>query len=209
MFPDLKKTISISNNIINRWHQEEHQINSFNDALKLIDNKNKDDIYYHVELLSLLNTALWHEEDKARDPDASDECIADVKRKIDKLNSMRVTKVEEIDILLYSQTSFNKNAVLNTETPASVLDRLTILCLKHYHMSIEAERADSSEDIRNKCAQKFHSIKRQLNDLSEAYSVLIAEIHSGKRRYELYGQFKMYNDPELNPVLYNKKNNVN
>ncbi len=86
MFPQSKKIIEISNKIIIKWHKKEHQIFSFNDALQLIENTDKNDIYYHIELLSLINSALWHEEDKARDSFASDADIAGIKRKIDKLN---------------------------------------------------------------------------------------------------------------------------
>jgi hypothetical protein len=209
MFPQSKKIIKISNKIINKWHKKECKIFSFNDALELIKNKNHNDIYYDIELLSLMNTALWHEEDKARDSFTSDSDIADVKRKIDRLNAMRVGKVEEIDAALYRNSVFNEKAVPNTETPASVVDRLTILCLKHYHMEIESRRKGSSVELKNKCAEKLDMIKKQIGDLGSAFDILTEEIEAGKRRFALYRQFKMYNDPELNPVIYNKNKKDN
>jgi hypothetical protein len=209
MFPQSKKIVRISNEIIAKWHKKENQIFSFEEALKLIDNTDKNNIYYNIELLSLTNTALWHEEDKARDYFASDTDIAEVKRKIDKLNAMRVGKVEEIDASIYNNTTLNKNAVLSTETPANVIDRLTILSLKRYHMEIEAGRKDTSKELKNKCAEKLEMIKKQMNDLTLAYDIFIEEIKAGKRRYALYRQFKMYNDPELNPVIYNKSKKSN
>lgn len=169
-----------------------------------MSNINKSDIYYHIELLSLINTALWHEEDKARDPDADDSNIADVKRKIDKLNAMRVNKVEEIDKVLYQSNRINNEAPINSETVASIIDRLSILALKKYHMEYEANRKDAPGELRNKCAQKLIMINGQLIDLTNAYDQLIEDIKSGSRRYALYGQFKMYNDPELNPAIYKK-----
>ncbi len=205
MFPVSKKIIQISNKIIINWHKIEHRIFSFDDALTLIKNTNKNDIYYHIELLSLINTYLWHEEDKARDTEAPDKEIAGVKRKIDKFNAMRVNKTEEIDNILFTNMIPGPNAPLNTESAGSVIDRLTILALKKNHMEFEAGRKDSPEKFRNKCAEKLDMINRQIEDLASAYDFLIEEINSGKRRYALYRQFKMYNDPELNPVLYRKK----
>src|SRR5437016_2511072 len=43
------------------------------------------------------NFRLWHEEDKARSPTASDAEIAAVKRAIDKLNQQRNDWIEKID----------------------------------------------------------------------------------------------------------------
>ena len=104
---------------------------------------------------------------------------------------------------------FNENAVISTETPANVIDRLTILSLKQYHMELEANRKDSSEALKNNCAEKFAMINKQMDDLTSAYNIFIEEIKSGKRRYALYRQFKMYNDPELNPVIYKKSQKIN
>ncbi|MFH0976447.1 MAG: DUF4254 domain-containing protein [Spirochaetota bacterium] len=204
MFPESKKINEISKKIVSDWHIIEDNILSLNDALSKMSNINKSDIYYHIELLSLINTALWHEEDKARDPDADDSNIADVKRKIDKLNAMRVNKVEEIDKVLYQSNRINNEAPINSETVASIIDRLSILALKKYHMEYEANRKDAPGELRNKCAQKLIMINGQLIDLTNAYDQLIEDIKSGSRRYALYGQFKMYNDPELNPAIYKK-----
>lgn len=205
MYPRSDKIIKLSNHIIKKWHKKEQRISSLDDALKLIRNNKLNDVLYHVELLSLLNTVLWHEEDKARDKFASDSDIAGVKRRIDKLNAMRVNKTEEIDSILLQTNKINSNAPLNTETAGSVIDRLTILVLKKYHMEVEANRKDSSKELKEKCAENLKMINIQMDNLVSAYDNLINEIESGERRYTLYRQFKMYNDPDLNPVLYSKK----
>ena len=119
--------------------------------------------------------------------------------------TFRTLKIEEIDKILFQGTNFNDKAPLNTETVGSVIDRIIILALKKFHMNYEANRKGSSKELRDKCAIKLNMINKQMNDLIKAYNILIDEINSGKRRYALYSQFKMYNDPELNPVLYNKK----
>ena len=203
--PKANQIIKISDRVVSIWHEEESGISSLEDALSIIARSKDEDIPGHVEILSIINTTLWHEEDKARDSEADDSTIADVKRKIDRLNGARVDKVEEIDSILFSRISFNENATMNTETPGSVIDRLSIFCLKRYHMDFEAGRSDSSEEHRNKCNEKLALINQQISDLSDAYDNLLEEIKEGKRRYSMYRQFKMYNDPELNPVIYGKK----
>jgi hypothetical protein len=134
--------------------------------------------------------------------------IAEVKRKIDKLNALRVNEIEDIDERFFNVLKPVQKTQLNSENPGSIIDRLTILMLKKFHMELESERSDSQEDFRKKCSRKLATIGTQMNDLCSAFDELINDIQSGKRQFKLYKQFKMYNDPELNPVLYSKKTNV-
>jgi len=203
-FPKAEEIIEISNDIINKWHGEEANISSF-DAMKILNYNNQDNILHHIEILSLINTIQWHEEDKARDNDSLDSVIVETKRKIDKSNDKRVNKIEEIDEILFEKIYFNEEAPVNTESLGSVIDRLTILALKQNHMSYEANRNDSTKEQRNKCQEKLFMINKQMDDLIKAYNYLIMEIEMGKRRFVIYKQFKMYNDLDLNPVLYKKK----
>ena len=39
----------------------------------------------------------------------------------------------------------------------------------------------------------------------QAIDELFQELAAGSKRMKLYRQMKMYNDPMLNPMLYNKK----
>ena len=203
---DAKKIVNISEKVISRWHKKENGMASPDDASAVISENIYDDIPACIEALSKINTALWHEEDKARDAGADDSVIAGVKRKIDALNAARADKVEEIDSIIYNRINFDINTPLNTETPGSVIDRLTILCLKKYHMKLEAERNDAPEVHRIKCSEWLSAISKQIEDLSSAYDILLEETAEGKRRYGICRQFKMYNNPELNPVLYGQKN---
>lgn len=45
----------------------------------------------------------------------------------------------------------------------------------------------------------------QRKDLSRAIDQLLADLKTGKKTMKLYKQMKMYNDPLLNPVLYEKE----
>jgi hypothetical protein len=55
--------------------------------------------------------------------------------------------------------------------------------------------------------QKLNILLEQRTDLSTAIDDLLADIESGDKFMKVYKQMKMYNDDELNPVLYQKKNN--
>lgn len=151
------------------------------------------------------NFDLWHEEDKARDPQASDFEIASVKRAIDRLNQQRNDLVEKIDESLLAEAGEqNPSAPLHSETPGMMIDRLSILALKIYHTHEEAERATATEAHRQKNKARLVVLKEQRRDLAGCLDILWSEIRSGKRRFKLYRQLKMYNDPELNPVVYGK-----
>ncbi len=149
------------------------------------------------------NFDLWHREDAARDPLAGDAVIAAVKRNIDKLNQRRNDLAERVDIaLLDAAPAQNVAAPLHSETPGMMIDRLSILSLKVFHTAEEAHRrgADSAHHIRNQ--DRLVILEEQRTDLAACLDALWHDVTSGLRRFKLYRQMKMYNDPALNPVLY-------
>jgi type II secretory pathway component PulF len=96
-------------------------------------------------------------------------------------------------------------AVINTESPAWAIDRLSILALKIYHMQQEVNRTDVSKEHLAQCTTKLNILLEQQQDLSSAIDQLLEDIETGKKYMKVYKQMKMYNDPSLNPVLYAKK----
>jgi hypothetical protein len=151
------------------------------------------------------NFDLWHEEDAARSPDAPDAAIAEVKHAIDRLNQQRNDLVEQIDVALFTEAGGqNETAPLHSETPGLIVDRMSILALKIYHTAEEAHRASASDDHRSRNLERLHILTRQRDDLAACLDQLWAQIQRGERRFKLYRQLKMYNDPELNPVLYGR-----
>jgi hypothetical protein len=152
------------------------------------------------------NFDLWHEEDKARDPAASDAQIAVVKHAIDRLNQQRNDLVEKIDnFLLDAAGEQNASAPLHSETPGMMIDRLSILALKIYHTREEAQRATATEAHRKKNMARLSVLEEQRDDLAECLNALWKEVLARTRRFKLYRQMKMYNDPELNPVVYGRQ----
>jgi len=158
--------------------------------------------------LARKNYLLWHEEDKARRTDVNDSDIAAVKRAIDKLNQKRNDLIEKLDeaILAYIEKNRQGEAapVLNSETPGSIVDRMFIMSLKIYHMREDSERDDIDESHRQRSLQKTAVLTEQRGDLYNILGILIDEFIDGKKTMKLYKQFKMYNDPALNPELYKK-----
>ncbi len=153
-----------------------------------------------------VDTVQWHLEDIVRDPNIDPVAGIELKRRIDRSNQVRTDMVEQIDdyfLALYAGVDALLGATLNTESPAWAIDRLSILILKMYHMQEEAVRVDATPEHRAKCSAKLHVLLEQQTDLSTSIDELLAEISDGKKQMKVYRQMKMYNDPSLNPILYN------
>ena len=157
-----------------------------------------------------LNYLLWHEEDIARSRDVTDSEIARVKRSIDSYNQQRNDWIEKIDdeittMIESTGVQVSAEAVLNTETPGSTVDRLSILALRVYHMREQMEREEVSEEHLESVRQKIAICLLQQEDLKNSLQQLLDDIFAGRKRHRTYRQFKMYNDPTLNPYLYKSK----
>ena len=165
-------------------------------------------IEYYLYLKNWIDTVQWHFEDIIRDPNINPEAALVLKRRIDKSNQDRTDLVELIDSYFldkYKDVTPVEGATINTESPAWAIDRLSILALKIYHMRKEVERTDTTPEHHAQCEQKLNVLLEQKKDLSTAIDQLIADIEAGRKYMKVYKQMKMYNDPDLNPVLYGQQ----
>ncbi|WP_396149231.1 DUF4254 domain-containing protein [Flavobacterium sp.] len=155
-----------------------------------------------------VDTVQWHYEDIVRDPNIDPVAALDLKRKIDASNQVRTDMVEYIDgyfLQKYAHVQVKPNARINTESPAWAMDRLSILALKIYHMNEEATREEATTEHRAKCQEKLNVLLDQKNDMFISISQLVEDIENGDKFMKVYKQMKMYNDADLNPVLYQNK----
>jgi hypothetical protein len=154
------------------------------------------------------NFELWHTEDEARAPGASDAEIAEVKRRVDRTNQLRNDLAEEMDRTLLgwleTQRLVNAKAQLHSESPGLIIDRLSILALKIYHTREEAERADGPAGHAERNRERLGTLEEQRADLAACLDHMWRETVRGTRRFKVYRQLKMYNDPSLNPAIYGK-----
>ena len=101
----------------------------------------------------------------------------------------------------YAEVQVQPGAKINTESPAWAIDRLSILELKIYNMNKALQSAGADEALQKKCRDKLAVLTEQERDLTQAIDELLEDIASGRKYMKVYKQMKMYNDPELNPML--------
>jgi len=155
-----------------------------------------------------VDTVQWHLEDEIRIPDIDNAFAIDLKRKIDASNQVRTNQVEGLDDLFlerFKSVKPKESGRINTESPAWAIDRLSILALKLFHMKQEAERSEAGQEHIDLCRFKWSVLQEQRRDLSLAIAQLFEDLQLGNRVMKVYRQMKMYNDPTLNPSLYNSK----
>jgi len=194
------------NQIFERVVNDYHQHNNINYVYKnpYADNRFESLLYAKC----WIDTAQWHMEDEIRNPAIEASEALQWKRRIDASNQERTDIVEVIDEHFFEQYKSiqpKPTAQFNTESPAWAIDRLSILILKIYHMREQTMRANIDEVLLEKNKAKLAVLLQQQADLSLAIDVLLEDIGKGDKYMKVYRQMKMYNDPELNPVLYNKK----
>jgi Protein of unknown function (DUF4254) len=194
--PNLADIPVLHDQLTTRWHQE---------ALEIWQPP-ADGWISLVARQHLANFELWHTEDAARTPGATDADLARVKRRIDETNQRRNDLSEEIDQMLLDflakQDLPNTEAPLHSESPGLMIDRLSILALKLFHTREEMERVSAPDGHAARNRERLAILTSQRSDLSECLVRLWDEVLSGVRRFKLYRQLKMYNDPALNPAVY-------
>ena len=168
----------------------------------------KEQIEHLLYFKNWIDTVQWNYEDIIRDPNIDPVAALTLKRKIDASNQERTDMVEYIDsyfLQKYAHVAVKASAKINSESPAWTIDRLSILALKIYHMQEEVNRENASQEHKDKCQEKLNVLLEQRSDLSTAIDDLLSDIEKGDKFMKVYKQMKMYNDDDLNPVLYQNK----
>lgn len=194
---NVQDIVKLQTETVARWHEEP------------IDNRYTG-LQQAVCTQHQFNFQLWHQEDIARSRNVTDEKIAEVKRAIDGFNQNRNDWIENVDDFISglvdsSDVQVMEDARLNTETPGSVFDRLSILSLRIFHMEEQLERDDVDQSHLDSVNQKIAICRLQQDELSNSLQELLDDIFAGRKRHRTYRQLKMYNDPSLNPYLYAAK----
>ncbi|MBB2144357.1 DUF4254 domain-containing protein [Pedobacter sp. LMG 31464] len=194
----------IANKIFNQSITDYHKFDNIDQVA--VSPHDTTSLAHLLYLKNWIDTAQWHMEDVVRNPEINPVEGLSWKRRIDAQNQVRTDMVEFIDgyfLDLYKNITPLSTAKVNTESPAWAIDRLSILALKIYHMQEEAERPTATDEHRKQCLQKLTILLAQRTDLSASIDELLVDIEAGKKYMKVYKQMKMYNDPSLNPILYN------
>ncbi len=191
---DVQQVLELHERTVALWHSQPIS-NDYEGVMQLVCQQH------------IFNYELWHQEDIARSHNVSDAEIARVKRAIDGLNQARNDHIEKLDDWLTEQLNAHQiapaaQASQNTETPGSAIDRLSIMSLRLYHYREQLQRTDTDEAHAAKVQLRLALCEEQRRDLSRSLADLLTDILAGRRVHKTYRQMKMYNDPSLNPYLY-------
>ncbi|WP_244259155.1 DUF4254 domain-containing protein [Cupriavidus gilardii] len=161
----------------------------------------------HVVENHRCNALLWEQEDQARRTDVPDSAIVANKRAIDRYNQQRNDAIEAMDAAILEALAAERiapapDAWVNSETAGSLIDRMSIGTLKVHHMALQAERDDADDAHRQRCVARLASLSEQRDHLGHCLRQLWSGMLTGRCTYRAHRQFKMYNDPALNPFLY-------
>lgn len=192
----------IQETVIRRWHQAEDSITDWQSALSALPARQAEGWAATCERLQLINTFQWHEEDKSRNHGVGDEQLGAIKRSIDASNRRRVQTVDSLDDIIFTGLrqggALNEDAPLNSESPGSIIDRLSVLMLKHYHVAEANRQLEGEEAV--VMGDRLATLAEQIQDLGACLDRLLQEIAQGKVRIKFYRQVKVYVDPRTGAI---------
>lgn len=178
---------------------------SYHDAIHYVENDyNGDELFPRM---IYLNHQIWKNEDVARG--GLDELVVRSKRNIDLFNQLRNDHIEKIDdyfIEHFNSLKVNNSGIEISETPGSIVDRITIVYLKIYYTMKLLDSTDPKDELFGRLSKRKTILLNQCDYLIRVFNRIIAGIKSGHVQFKIFRQLKMYNDPSLNKA--HRDNNV-
>ncbi len=203
--PSFAAVDAILGEVIGRWHEHEDRIGDWAAAVATLPCRHPEGWAMTVETLQLINTFQWHEEDRSRDHAADDRILASVKRSIDASNRRRVQTVDKLDDLVFTGLNelgaLRPDAPLHSESPGSIIDRLTVLALKVYHVREAMTELEPGSAEAAAMQPRLDTLTEQSADLGACLDTLLADIRGGRHGLKLYRQVKVYRDPQTGKLL--------
>jgi hypothetical protein len=141
-----------------------------------------------VAELTQVNLRQWDLEDVTRAPEASDSVVAGAKRAIDQLNLKRHRLVHEIDTAIAASLDPPATAILATESPGMVFDRLAVLVIRRARTAAASARDGAYAD-------RVPALDAQVIALVTALDRYLDELRAGTRRFVAHDPLKLYLGP--------------
>ncbi len=143
------------------------------------------------------NLNLWELEDRVRRSELTDAEIVSVKRGIDRENLRRHDAIEALDraaldLLDSCATPPQPDAPLHTESPAMVIDRLSVLALRIHHLRRALDGEGLQDAKRMRLSEKQSATELQVQALIEAALLYFDELSRGARCFSAVTQVKWY-----------------
>ncbi len=162
-----------------------------------------------TQWLHYKNYVIWHLEETVRKKDIAENHILENERRIDAHNLKRLQAIEQMDIWIDNVLTSagivpDDNSELNSETPGSIIDRLSILTLKIFHMQTHLEDDDITPEHKNILRVRLSVLEEQRHDVAKALDKLMLDLRQAKKKHKVYRQFKIYNDPSFSHEQYAK-----
>jgi len=150
------------------------------------------------------NFLIWHEEDTARRTDLPAERIVAAKRTIDRHNQLRNDAIEALDHALAAAfPAPPDSAPLHSESPGMIVDRLSIMALREYHLEEKAAAAETATDVQQECRRRLEVLQQQQTALAGCLETLLSDLAAGRRRFLPCRPLKLYNDPRFHARAQN------
>ncbi|MBK6734715.1 MAG: DUF4254 domain-containing protein [bacterium] len=201
--PSFAAVAPVLDEVIERWHGAEPGLGSWMEVVATLPPREPEGWARLVEHLQLINTFQWHEEDRSRARGAGDTVLAGVKRSIDDSNRRRVQAVDRLDAVIHAGYSalgvIDPGAPLNSESPGSIIDRLSVLSLKAWHAAEAVVEATPNE--RRAMQDRLAMLREQQRDLGGCLDDLLLGIRQGRVGLKLYRQIKLYRDAETGRLV--------